>query len=120
MRNRRSKKLLLGIVLMSGGLALSIIYMKNDPSIMLAIGMILTVIGIFLSMREVYKKERLDLIADINVSLIELGYTKEQIKNKETSLYQSDIDDIKALKSKVDLKIKQKREDDFFNTTDRS
>lgn len=118
MRNRRSKKLLLGIVLMSGGLAISIIYMKNDPSIMLTIGMILTVIGIFLSMREVYKKERLDLIDDINAALLELGYTDEQIKDKETSLYRSDIDDIKALKSKVDLKVKQKREDDFFDTTE--
>ncbi|QPW13433.1 hypothetical protein [Mammaliicoccus sciuri] len=120
MRNRRSKKLLLSMVLMVVGLSLTILNIKNDPSIMFAIGMILTVIGLFLSMREVYKKERLDLIDDINVSLIELGYTKEQIKDKETSLYQSDIDDIKALKSKVDLKIKQKREDDFFNTTESS
>ncbi|MCJ0916274.1 hypothetical protein BU006_13340 [Mammaliicoccus sciuri] len=96
MRNRRSKKLLLSMVLMVVGLSLTILNIKNDPSIILAIGMILTVIGLFLSMREVYKKERLDLIDDINASLLELGYTKEQIK-----------DEIKALKSKVDVKIKR-------------
>lgn len=118
MRNKRFKQRLLGLLLLSGGLVLSIIYIKNDTSIMFAMGMILAFIGLCLSMYEVYKKERYDLIDDINAALIELGYTDEQIKDKEKSLYRSDIDEIKAIKSKVEVKINQKRTDDFFNMSE--
>ncbi|RIN92403.1 hypothetical protein [Mammaliicoccus sciuri] len=118
MKNRRFKQRLLGLLLMSGGLVLSIINIKNDTSIIFAIGMILAVIGLCLSMYEVYKKKRYDLIDDINAALLELGYTDEQIKDKEKSLYRSDIDEIKAIKSKVEIKINQKRTDDFFNMSE--
>ncbi|WP_239772187.1 MULTISPECIES: hypothetical protein [Mammaliicoccus] len=120
MRNRRSKKLLLGMVLMVVGLSLTIINIKNDPSNMLAIGLVLAIIGLILAVREMYKQESLELISKINDCLTELGYTDEQIKDRQVSLYQSDIDELKELKSKVDVKIKQKREDDFFNTRESS
>lgn len=115
MRNRRSKKLLLSLVLMVVGLSLTILNIKNDTSIIFAIGMILTFIGLIFSLREAYKHESLKLISDINDCLTKLGYTDEQIKDRQAYLYQSDINELKALKSKVNVKIKQKREDDFFN-----
>ncbi|EZR31392.1 hypothetical protein [Staphylococcus aureus] len=83
------------------------------------IGVIIFVGGLFACLNEVYKKEKLDLIKIVNSKLDELGFTKEEIDNRQDELKNSSRSELKSLVKECDNKIERKKKEDFFEPIDR-
>lgn len=83
------------------------------------IGIIIFVGGLFACLNEVYKKEKLDLIKIVNSKLDELGFTKEEIDNRQDELKNSSRPELKSLVKECDNKIERKKKEDFFEPIDR-
>ncbi len=83
------------------------------------IGIIIFVGGLFACLKEVYKKERLDLIKIVNSKLDELGFTKEEIENRQDELKNSNKAELKLLIKECDDKINRRKKEEFFEPVNR-
>ncbi|MDG5464056.1 hypothetical protein QAC99_13520 [Staphylococcus aureus] len=83
------------------------------------IGLIIFMIGVVLVAKEIHNQDCIKLIKEINANLKKLGFSDEEIKERQYELRVSTKPQLKQRKRQTEEEIERKRTSEFFDPLDK-
>lgn len=83
------------------------------------IGLIIFMIGVVLVAKEMHNQDCIKLIKEINANLKKLGFSDEEIKERQHELRVSTKPQLKQRKRQTEEEIEHKRTSEFFDPLDK-
>ncbi|HDJ2913307.1 TPA: hypothetical protein PP865_002484 [Staphylococcus aureus] len=113
-------KLMRGIPFILIGLSIFIIYFTHRyNSIFTKIGYVIFVVGIALIVMQTIRQVRYNIIREINDMLFTLGYTENEIDERQTELNNRNISELMSIQRMTVKKIEEQKKRKFFEPIER-
>lgn len=91
----------------------------QEMKILGLIGLVIFIVGVVLLGQEIHHQECVRLIEEINTNLKKLGYTEEEIKERQHELRKSSKPELKQRKRQTEVQIEREKENKFFEPLDK-